>query len=230
MNPEKTTNNAVLQHDLTQVLDYAENTDKTDHFCYVTGINCIPETVAEHMTMMKLRFGKTGGNMAFHAYQNFQPGEGTAAQCHKIGVELARKLWRGRFEVVVITHLNTNCLHNHFVLNCVSFMDGKRYNDYKTTYWEFRRLSDEICREYGLSVVENPQKSKTPRSLYLAEKAGLSTPVLTSCGRTSTMPLADPLPSGFLSGASANGISGALRFPMQVQHAANPRHQTSGAF
>ncbi len=175
MNPEKTVNDTVLQHDLTQVLDYAENADKTDHFCYVTGINCIPEMAAEQMTMTKLRFGKTGGNVAFHAYQSFRPGEVTADQCHQIGVELAQKLWGSRFEVIVATHLNTGCLHNHFVLNSVSFLDGKRYNDCKTTYREFRRLSDEICREYGLSVVENPQKSKTPRDLYLAEKAGLPT-------------------------------------------------------
>lgn len=175
MNPEKTTSCTVLQHDLTQVLDYAENADKTDRFCYVTGINCIPETAAQQMTMTKLRFGKTGGNVAFHAYQSFRPGEVTADQCHQIGVELARKLWGDRFEIVVATHLNTGCLHNHFVLNSVSFTDGKRYNDCKATYREFRRLSDVICREHGLSVIENPQKNKTSRSLYLAEKAGLPT-------------------------------------------------------
>jgi len=175
MNPEKTASGTVLQHDLTQVLDYAENADKTDRFCYVTGINCIPETAAQQMAMTKLRFGKTGGNVAFHAYQSFRPGEVTADQCHQIGVELARKLWGDRFEVVVATHLNTGCLHNHFVLNSVSFIDGKRYNDCKTTYREFRRLSDEICREHELSVIENPQKGKTSRSLYLAEKASLPT-------------------------------------------------------
>ncbi len=175
MNPEKTASGTVLQHDLAQVLDYAENADKTDHFCYVTGINCIPEAAAQQMAMTKLRFGKTGGNVAFHAYQSFLPGEVTTDQCHRIGVELARKLWGDRFEVVVATHLNTGCLHNHFVLNSVSFVDGKRYNDCKATYREFRHLSDEVCREHGLSVIENPQKSKMPRSLYLAEKAGLPT-------------------------------------------------------
>lgn len=86
MNPEKTTCDTILQHDLSQVLNYAENADKTDHFCYVTGINCIPETAAEQMTMTKKRFGKEGGNVAFHAYQSFRPGEVTADQCHQIGV------------------------------------------------------------------------------------------------------------------------------------------------
>lgn len=175
MNPEKTTDDTVLRHDLSQVLDYAENADKIDHFCYVTGGNCIPETAAQQMAMTKQRYGKTGGNVAFHAYQSFKPGEVTADQCHQIGVALAQKLWGDRFEVIVATHLNTGCLHNHFVLNSVSFRDGKRYNDCKATYRKFRRLSDEICRKHGLSVIENPQKGKTPRSLYLAEKAGMPT-------------------------------------------------------
>lgn len=172
MNPEKTTDDTVLQHDLSQVLDYAENADKTDRFCYVTGVNCIPETAAEQMTMTKQRYGKTGGNVAFHAYQSFKPGELTADQCHQIGVELAQKLWGGRFEIVVATHLNTGCLHNHFVLNSVSFVDGKRYNDCKDSYRTFRNLSDELCRAYGLSVIENPKRSKTSRGIHLAEQRG----------------------------------------------------------
>lgn len=172
MNPEKTTDDTVLQHDLSQVLNYAENADKTDHFCYVTGINCIPETAAEQMTMTKQRYGKTGGNVAFHAYQSFKPGELTADQCHQIGVELAQKLWGERFEIVVATHLNTGCLHNHFVLNSVSFKDGKRYNDCKDSYRTFRNLSDDLCRAYGLSVIENPKRSKTSRGIHLAEQRG----------------------------------------------------------
>lgn len=170
MNPEKTKEASVLRHDLSQVLDYAGNPDKTDHFCYVTGINCIPEAAAEQMEITKRRYGKTGGNVAFHAYQSFKPGEVTPDQCHAIGTELAQKLWGERFEVIVATHLNTGCLHNHFVLNSVSFRDGKRYNDCKATYRAFRALSDELCRERGLSVVECPEGGRTPRNLYLAEK------------------------------------------------------------
>lgn len=116
-----------------------KDADKTDHFCYVTGINCIPETAAEQMTMTKKRFRKEGGNVAFHVYQSFRPGEVTADQCHQIGVELAQKLWGDRFEVIVATPLNTNCLHNHFVINSVAFRDGKRYNDCKT-YRKFRAI------------------------------------------------------------------------------------------
>lgn len=175
MNPEKTADNTVLEHDLTNVLAYAENGDKTDYFYYVTGISCIPESAAEEMTITKKRYGKLGGNVAFHAYQSFKPGEVTPDICHEIGVKLAKKLWGERFEVIVATHLNTGCLHNHFVINSVSFSDGKRYNDCLESYWCFRRASDEICSEYNLSVIENTQKSATPRNIYFSKKANLPT-------------------------------------------------------
>ncbi len=175
MNPEKTANDRILQHDLTQVLHYAENADKTDHFCYVTGINCIPETAAAQTAMTKQRFGKVGGNVAFHAYQSFKPGEVAPEQCHQIGVELAQRLWGSRFEVVVATHLNTGCLYNHFVLNSVSFLDGKRYNDCNESYYKFRAMSGAICRKHGLFVIEEPYGTKIPRSVYLAEQTDRST-------------------------------------------------------
>lgn len=174
-NPDKTANPTYSEHELQglyDVMNYATNERKTEMQYYVSGVNCMPETARRQMIMTKRQFGKEGGIVAFHAYQSFKPGEVTADQCHQMGVELAQELWGSRFEIVVATHLNTACLHNHFVLNSVSFLDGKRYNDCKRTYREFRNLSDQICREYGLSVIENPQKTKTPRSLYLAEQRG----------------------------------------------------------
>lgn len=174
MNPEKTSEE-ILKHDLSRVVDYAIDQKKTDKFYYVTGINCIPEIAAQQMEMTKKRYGKEGGNVAFHAYQSFKPGEVTPEKCHEIGVNLAKKLWGNCFEVIVATHLNTDCCHNHFVLNSVSFKDGKRYNDCKASYNEFRNASDEICRENNLSVIEMPSYAKTSRALYEAEKNGKPT-------------------------------------------------------
>jgi hypothetical protein len=108
----------------------------------------------------KLQYQKMGGILAFHGYQAFAPGEATPEIAHAIGVKLAQKLWGDRFEVIVSTHLDKHHLHNHFVLNSVSFMDGKRYLDKNTTYALMRRVSDRLCREYSLSVIENPQRGK----------------------------------------------------------------------
>ena len=158
--------------DLFDVLEYAKNGEKTERERFVTGIRCNDKTAFAQMMLTKQRFGKMGGNLAYHAYQSFPPEEVTPKQCHAIGVELARRLWGDRFEVLVTTHLNTNCVHNHFVINSVSFSDGKKFNNNYAMYFsKFRKLSDEICREKGLSVIENPG-GRTPRSIYFAEKNG----------------------------------------------------------
>ena len=177
-NPDKTENpnySGTEIQGLYDVMNYAADEQKTEMQYYVSGVNCLPEVAREQMIMTKKRYNKEGGVVAFHAYQSFKPGEVTPDKAHQIGTELAIRLWGDRFQVVVATHLNTNCAHNHFVLNSVSFADGKRYNDCKKTYKAFRDLSDQICREQGLSVIENPNPTHTPRSIYFAEKAGKPT-------------------------------------------------------
>jgi hypothetical protein len=129
----------------------------------------------QQMLMTKKRYGKEGGIVAFHGYQSFKPGETTPAQAHELGLKLAQELWGKRFEVVVATHLDKEHIHTHFVLNSVSFTDGKRYNDCKKTYKLLRDTSDNICKEYGLSTIENPSNIRTPRNIYLAEKSGKPT-------------------------------------------------------
>jgi hypothetical protein len=177
-NPDKTENpnySYVEVQSMYDVMNYATNAHKTEMRYYVSGVNCVPEIAREQMIMTKRQYNKEGGIVAFHAYQSFKPGEVTPDKAHKIGVELANRLWGNRFQVVVATHLNTNCVHNHFVLNSVSFVDGKRYNDCRKTYRAFRDLSDKICCEHGLSVIEYPKTTRTPRNIYFAEKAGKPT-------------------------------------------------------
>ncbi len=161
-NPDKTTE--FTREDLQglrDVMDYAIQDDKTEEQQYVSGVNCIPEIARDQMMMVKRQFGKEGGIAAFHGYQSFAPGEVTPEQAHEIGVELARRLWGDRFQVVVATHLDREHIHNHFVLNSVSFVDGKKFNDCKATYALMRRTSDELCREHGLSVIEAPEQGRT---------------------------------------------------------------------
>ena len=100
---------------LQDVIAYAANEDKTESFFYTTGINCSVECARDQFDTTKLRFGKTGGNVAYHAYQSFKEGEVTPDEAHAIGVQLARELWGDRFQIVVATHVNTKCVHNHIV-------------------------------------------------------------------------------------------------------------------
>ena len=168
-NPEKT-----IFSDLKQVLKYAENDEKTidknEKTMYVTGVNCNRETAYEEMTAVQNRFDKSTGNIAYHAYQSFKTGEVSPELAHKIGVELAEKMWR-EHQVIVATHFNTGTYHNHFVVNSVNMFTGKKFNCNKGAYYHFRELSDELCRGYGLTVIEKP-RGKTPRNIYFAEKRG----------------------------------------------------------
>ena len=122
--------------------------------CYVTGINCNPEIAYEEMMMTKQQFNKNSGILGFHAFQSFEKNEVSAEQAHEIGVKLAKEMWGDRFEVVVSTHLNTNHYHNHFLINSVSFVDGKKYYDNRVNYARIRELSDSLCEEYNLSVLK----------------------------------------------------------------------------
>ena len=157
-NEEKTKNdyleNGVDDYDsIRQVMMYATNADKTEKQFYTTGINCDVDSAVEEMRNAKDFWHKTDGILAFHAYQSFNEGEVTPEIAHEIGVKLANEMWGDRFQVVVSTHLNTEHLHNHFVINSVSFKDGKKYYSNLTNTALLRKTSDEICEEYGLSVL-----------------------------------------------------------------------------
>ena len=96
---------------------------------YVSGLNCAPTTAREEMIAVKKRFGKEDGIVAFHGYQSFAPGECSPAMAHEIGKKMAEELWGSQYQVLIATHLDkANHLHNHFVVNSVSFLDGKRYH------------------------------------------------------------------------------------------------------
>lgn len=101
--------------------------------------------------------------------------EVTPEQAHEIGVQLAQNMWGDRFQVIVATHLNTQCYHNHFVINSVSFTDGKHYYDNKENLRLLRQKSDELCRKYRLSVIEHPNGTKKPYAMYRAQQNGIPT-------------------------------------------------------
>ena len=155
---------------LESVIDYATNERKTLAKEYVSCINCSYHDPYFSMVNTKKQFNDDKQILAFHAYQSFEAGEVDAELAHKVGVEYAKKLWGDRFEVVVGTHLNTEHIHNHFLINATSFVDGKRYCNTNKDIHNMRNISDEICRKYNLSVIENPQRSGKSRAQYFHKK------------------------------------------------------------
>ena len=177
---EKTSNPSVQkftegEQALEDVIEYAAAEDKTEKKFFVSTLNCNKRCARDEFLAVKKQFGKEGGIVAFHGYQSFAGDEVTPEQAHAIGMQLARELWGDRFQVVVATHLNTTNLHNHFILNSISFRDGKRYHDCKDTYGLLRETSDRICLEHGLSIVEEPKGRGVRKYLYDLEKAGMPT-------------------------------------------------------
>jgi len=172
-NPDKTTDPRYLDEDLYNALHYVENDEKTDRRIYVAGINCPKQRAYEAMTAVKRRFGKTGGTVAWHGFQSFEEGEVTPDEAFEIGKETARRMWGDKYQVVVTVHLNTDNLHCHFVVNPVSFKDGSRFQNKVYNHRRLREISDEVCREYGKSVLEysNFYGGKS-RGAYWAEKKG----------------------------------------------------------
>ena len=118
----------------------------------------MPDTSYQEMINVKKQFFKTDGIQCFHAVQSFVKGEIIPEQAHEIGMKLAEELWGDKFQVVVTTHLNTDNLHNHFVLNSVSFLDGKRFCNTKKDYAIMRKTSDRLCEEYELNVLSQEEK------------------------------------------------------------------------
>ena len=106
--------------------DKEKTLDEGEQQYAVTGIGCMAESAAREMAAVQRRFGKAGGNVAYHAYQSFKTGEVTAEECHRIGVETARRLWGNDRQVLVATHFNTGTYHNHFVVNPVNMWTGKK--------------------------------------------------------------------------------------------------------
>ena len=161
-NPEKTANpkfyadRELTEQDgqqLSDVIRYAINSEKTQEtdsgdgaplHRFVSGINCSPATARDEMLAVKKRFSKEDGTVAYHGYQSFAPGEATPELAHEIGVKLATRLWGDRYQAIVATHLDKeNHLHNHFVVNTVSFADGIKYHRTKKDYSDI----DEAIRQ-----------------------------------------------------------------------------------
>ena len=171
-NPDKTTDRKYLDEDLYSALRYAANDAKTDQKMYVSAINCPKQLAYETMMDTKRRYGKLGGNVAYHGYQSFKTGEVTPEEAHTIGMETARRMWGDDYEIVVTTHLNTDNIHNHIVVNSVSFRTGRKFENHISDHYRLREISDAVCQEYGKSVLKNAKLYGGKKGAYWVHKDG----------------------------------------------------------
>lgn len=170
---------------LNKALDYIENPEKTDEQILVSGYNVDPlsASIEYRMTAALAReikgdYSKSGGadNLAYHMIQSFAPYDKiTPEQAHELGKKWADEILQGRYEYVISTHVDKGHIHNHIIFNAVSFYDYKKYDNYKVAA-HLREVSDRLCAEQGLYVIEKPKlKSKSPTHYeWEQRKAGTS--------------------------------------------------------
>ena len=170
-NPDKTTDKRYLDEDLYATLRYAQNDKKTDQTMYVSAINCPKQRAYQCMMTTKHRYRKFGGNVAYHGFQSFKTGEVTPDEAHQIGIETAKRMWKD-YEVVVTTHLNTDNIHNHLVVNSVSFRTGRKFENHVSDHYKLREISDLICKERGKSVLPPSKFKGSSKKEYWVKKNG----------------------------------------------------------
>ena len=169
-----------VKNRLDHVLEYVSNEEKTidklgnyvsrdsatENQKYMTCINCSSNDPFTSMMNVKESFHDNSKIIAYHAIQSFKPGEGNADIVHEIGVETAERLFGNQYQFVVCTHLDKEHLHNHIVINPISIVDGKRYHNSMKDIYKLREVSDELCKEYGLSIIDEPKGKGQSRNEY----------------------------------------------------------------
>lgn len=159
INPEKTINEDYGKTDYNYLEERTDYNFKNEKVHYVSYLNCEEYNPYISMKDTKDYYNKNDGVLAYHGYQSFKEGEVTADIAHEIGVKFVEEMFKD-YEVIVATHQNTNHIHNHFIINSVSFKTGKKYNNNRTNLAKLRQISDSLCAEYGLSVLDEDMNYK----------------------------------------------------------------------
>ena len=171
-------------------IEYICNGDKTDELKYVSGINC-PIDSGQAYDFFRRTFERFTGERFYiksldenskkekirlhHYIQSFSPDENiNPEQAHEIGKEWAKKVFGDDFQIIVSTHIDKNHIHNHFAVSPYSLY-GEKWNGNFTTLNRCRKISDEICKEYGIGIIENPKSHNTMKyNEWLACQTGMS--------------------------------------------------------
>ena len=150
--------------------DYAENPEKTQKGKLVFGYKCDPRCADEMFILSKNQYKKNTGLdqgkrdvLAYHIRQSFKPGEITPEEAQKVGYELAMRWTKGKHAFIVAVHTDKAHIHCHIIYNSTTLDCQSKYKNFWNSSFAVRRLSDIICAEHGLSIIENPKPSKAQK-------------------------------------------------------------------
>ena len=164
---------------VNKALAYILDPQKTDDAFYVSSYGCAAsDAAAKEFEWTRNLAVQQGMQMpkvlARHLIQSFDIGEVTPEEAHEVGKQLADEWLKGKYEYVIATHIDKGHCHNHIIFNAVNYVDFHAYRSNKRTYRELRQLSDEICKEHGLSVIPPSQNKGMDYKEYTEAKRGTS--------------------------------------------------------
>ncbi len=163
---------------ISDIIDYVENPQKTDFGRLITGYECDSRIADAEFLFSKRQYvtitGRTRGAddvIAYHLRQSFVPGEVTPEEANRIGCELAKRFTKGKHAFIVCTHIDKKHIHNHIIWNSTSLDYTRKFRNFWGSTRAVRQLSDTLCIENGLSIVENPQRHGKSYNKWLGDQA-----------------------------------------------------------
>lgn len=163
---------------ISDIIDYVANPQKTDHGKLITGYECDSRVADAEFLLAKRQYisatGRVRGKddvIAYHVRQSFRPGEITAEEANRLGVEFAKRFTKGNHAFIVCTHIDKSHIHNHIIWSAVNLDCVRKFRNFWGSTKAVRRLSDTICIENGLSIVENPKPHGKSYNKWLGDQA-----------------------------------------------------------
>lgn len=162
---------------LGRTTDYVKNPEKTNGGKLVTAYQCNPSIVDQEFLFAKRQYAAITGRdqkehdvIAYHLRQSFKPGEVTPELANKIGYDLAMSLTKGKHAFIVCTHVDKQHIHSHIVFNSTALDCTRKFRNFLGSSFAVRKISDLLCLENGLSVIENPKPSRGSYGTWMGEK------------------------------------------------------------
>ncbi|MDR2570524.1 MAG: relaxase/mobilization nuclease domain-containing protein [Oscillospiraceae bacterium] len=163
-----------IETTLSKAIDYISDPAKTENKILISAFGCTPEMAAKEFEYTKRAADKQGGKLAYHVIQSFAPGEVDYFTAHEIGKQLADKHLKGEHEYIISTHNDRGNIHNHIIFNSVPTTGKRKYRSTMPSYFKMREISDKLCEDYNLSVIEpSGDKGKCYKE-HTADKQGMS--------------------------------------------------------
>jgi len=180
--PRKIMKNRSRYQSMAERHDYDQKEEKTNGGELVSSYMCSPETAAQEFEISKKLYAQLTGRsqpekhdiIMYRIIQSFKPGEISPEDAHKIGCELAMKFTGGQHQFVVSTHTDKRHIHTHIEFNSTNLNCDAKFQNVKNSAFILRRMNDELCRAYGLSVIENPKRKAKSQKEMAAAQYGVS--------------------------------------------------------